>query len=99
MGGGNGVNGGIPPKEAAKPLLIGAHVSMAGGPATALLRSAKLGGNGVALFVKGHRTWKSKPLEDEAVEKFREMMKPEAEGGESAPTGGRGERGEGRASS
>jgi AP endonuclease-1 len=56
---------------------------MAGGPATALLRSAKLGANGLALFVKGHRTWKSKPMEEEAIDKFRELMKPESEGGES----------------
>lgn len=83
-GAGNGVNGGIPTKSTeVKPLLIGAHVSMAGGPATALLRGAKLGANGVALFVKGHRTWKSKPIEDDAIEKFREMMKPQSEGGRS----------------
>ncbi|TXT05647.1 uncharacterized protein COLE_06967 [Cutaneotrichosporon oleaginosum] len=77
------VNGGLlsAVDAAARPLLIGAHVSMAGGPATALLRSAKLGANGLALFVKGHRTWKSKPMEEEAIEKFREIIKPEAEGG------------------
>lgn len=84
--GGNGVNGGIPPKGGLDglPLLVGAHVSMAGGPATALLRSRKLGANGVALFVKGHRAWKSKDLEEEQVEQFRAMMRSEDEGGESS---------------
>lgn len=63
------------------PLLVGAHVSMAGGPATALLRASKAGANGLALFVKGHRTWKSKAFEPEAVEKFKEMMKSKEDGG------------------
>ncbi|BEJ12568.1 hypothetical protein CspHIS471_0210280 [Cutaneotrichosporon sp. HIS471] len=77
------VSGGLLPAADAlsRPLLIGAHVSAAGGVATALLRAAKLGANGLALFVKGHRTWKSKPLEEEAIERFRETMKPESEGG------------------
>jgi len=68
--------------DASLPLFVGAHVSMAGGPASALLRASKAGANGVALFVKGHRAWKSKDLEPEAIEMFHKMMKSKEEGGE-----------------
>jgi hypothetical protein len=74
-------NGAIGPRDPALPLFVGAHVSMAGGPASALLRASKAGANGVALFVKGHRAWKSKDLEPDAIEMFHKMMKIQEEGG------------------
>lgn len=54
---------------------------MAGGPAGALLRAGMAGANGLALFLKSQRQWKSNPFEVEAVERFREMMKGKADGG------------------
>ena len=76
-------NGGVPSSLSAlpRPLFVGAHTSIAGGPATALFRASKAGANGVAMFVKSQRQWKSNPYEPEAVERFREAMKPVEEGG------------------
>lgn len=66
-----------------QPTLLGAHTSIAGGPATALLKAGMLGANGLAMFVKSQRQWKSKDYEPEAVERFRSLMKSKEEGGES----------------
>jgi AP endonuclease-1 len=77
-------NGGIQPTERGDmPMLIGAHTSIAGGPATALLKAGMLGANGLAMFVKSQRQWKAKDYEPEAVERFRDLMKSKDEGGGS----------------
>lgn len=77
-------NGGIQPTQRGDmPLLIGAHTSIAGGPATALLKAGMLGANGLAMFVKSQRQWKAKDYEPEAVERFRDLMKSKDEGGGS----------------
>jgi AP endonuclease-1 len=77
-------NGGIQPSERGDmPMLIGAHTSIAGGPATALLKAGMLGANGLAMFVKSQRQWKAKDYEPEAVERFRDLMKSKDEGGGS----------------
>jgi hypothetical protein len=76
-------NGGIQPSEkGSMPMLIGAHTSIAGGPATALLKAGMLGANGLAMFVKSQRQWKAKDYEPEAVERFRDLIKSKEEGGE-----------------
>lgn len=78
-------NGGLPSAAVGQqPMLLGAHTSIAGGPATALLKAGMLGANGLAMFVKSQRQWKSKDYEDEAVERFRTLMKSKAEGGASS---------------
>jgi AP endonuclease-1 len=64
-----------------RPHLLGAHTSIAGGPATALYRSAKAGANGLAMFVKSQRQWKSNPYEQEAIDRFRTAMKSVEDGG------------------
>lgn len=64
-----------------RPMLLGAHVSIAGGPAGALLRAGKAGANGLAMFVKNQRSWKSNPYEEEAIEMFRKYLKPTDDGG------------------
>ncbi|WVQ83456.1 hypothetical protein IAT38_005597 [Cryptococcus sp. DSM 104549] len=79
-------NGAFPPSwrkdgEGARPMLLGAHVSMAGGPATALLRAGLAGANGLALFMKSQRQWKSKPFEDDVIQKFKDLMKSKEDGG------------------
>jgi AP endonuclease-1 len=76
------VNGSLNPSVPPRPMLLGAHVSIGGGPATALLRASKAGANGLALFVKNQRSWKSNPYEDEAIQRFRDLMRPKDEGGE-----------------
>ena len=77
-------NGGIQSAEmsTSMPLLIGAHTSIAGGPATALLKAGMLGANGLAMFVKSQRQWKAKDYEEEAVGRFRSLMKSKDQGGE-----------------
>ncbi|WWC87604.1 uncharacterized protein L201_002494 [Kwoniella dendrophila CBS 6074] len=68
-----------------RPMLLGAHVSIAGGPATALLRAGMAGANGLAMFTKSQRQWKSNPFEHEAIERFRDLMKSKEEGGLGYP--------------
>ncbi|WVQ94566.1 hypothetical protein IAU59_001646 [Kwoniella sp. CBS 9459] len=76
-------NGGLPSssKDPKQPMLLGAHVSIGGGPATALLRAGKAGANGLAMFTKSQRQWKSSPYEDEAIQRFRDLMKSKEDGG------------------
>lgn len=76
-------NGGIgdPALNKTRPMLLGAHVSIGGGPAGALLRAGKAGANGLAMFVKSQRQWKSNPYEEDAVNNFRDMMKSKEDGG------------------
>ncbi|WRT65362.1 uncharacterized protein IL334_002305 [Kwoniella shivajii] len=79
-------NGALPPSTTeARPMLLGAHVSIAGGPAGALLRAGKAGANGLAMFTKSQRQWKSNPFEPEAIERFRNLMKSKEEGGLGYP--------------
>ncbi|WWD08750.1 hypothetical protein V865_006863 [Kwoniella europaea PYCC6329] len=79
-------NGALPPStKEDRPMLLGAHVSIAGGPAGALLRAGVAGANGLALFMKSQRQWKSNPFEPEAIEKFRNLMKSKEDGGLGYP--------------
>lgn len=82
-------NGGIASSSSIpRPHLLGAHTSIGGGPATALLRASKAGANGLAMFVKSQRQWKSNPYEDIAVERFIALMKGKEEGGLGYPAEG-----------
>lgn len=75
-------NGAIPSTTPGPlPHFLGAHVSIAAGPATALYRAGKMGANGLALFVKSQRQWKSTPYEQEAIDRFKDAMKPVEQGG------------------
>ena len=53
---------------------IGAHVSAAGGVQNAPLNAQNIGANAFALFVKNQRQWSAKPLEDAAVEAFKQNL-------------------------
>mmetsp|Transcript_1965 Transcript_1965/g.5881 ORF Transcript_1965/g.5881 Transcript_1965/m.5881 type:complete len:577 (-) Transcript_1965:371-2101(-) len=53
---------------------IGAHVSAAGGPASAIVRAAEMGATAFAFFPRPHRTWQSKPLQDAEAEAFSKLM-------------------------
>lgn len=52
--------------------LLGAHVSVAGGPHTAFERGAAIGCNSLQIFVKSPNRWKGPKLSDGQVESFRE---------------------------
>jgi deoxyribonuclease-4 len=53
---------------------VGAHVSTAGGVFNAPLNAEKIGARAFALFTKNQRQWKSKPLTEEAIRKFKENL-------------------------
>ncbi|XP_069593076.1 probable endonuclease 4 isoform X1 [Ranitomeya imitator] len=50
---------------------VGAHVSIQGGLWKAVLEAKRIGARAFGLFLRSQRTWSSKPLEEEAAEKFR----------------------------
>jgi deoxyribonuclease-4 len=58
-----------PPKPSLPPL--GAHVSVAGGLATALGRAADLGCDAIQIFVKNGNQWRGRPLADDEADAFR----------------------------
>jgi len=52
-------------------VLLGSHLSVAGGMHLAALEAERLGLDCVQVFTKNQRQWKVKPLDDEAVELWR----------------------------
>ena len=61
---------------------IGAHVSAAGGVFNAPLNAVEIGATAFALFTKNQKQWKSSPLTEEVIIKFKEncqkhQFKPE----------------------
>jgi deoxyribonuclease-4 len=55
-------------------MLIGAHVSPAGGPAKAVARGEERGCQAIQIFNQSPRMWKPSVYSDEAVEQFREAL-------------------------
>ena len=51
--------------------LLGAHVSTAGGLATAYERGVTIGANALAIFSKNSNQWAAKPLSAEEIARFR----------------------------
>lgn len=54
---------------------IGAHVSTQGGVSNAFINARNIGARAFALFTKNQRRWDSKPLEEEEIKKFKELLK------------------------
>jgi len=54
---------------------VGAHTSASGGVWNAPLNAKNIGAKAFALFTKNQRQWKAKPLDEIAVEKFKESLK------------------------
>ncbi len=52
-------------------VLLGAHISIAGGVHKALIRGASLGCTTIQIFVKNARMWKSKPLTSQIIDSFK----------------------------
>ncbi len=55
-------------------VLLGAHMSIAGGVHTAIERAEKIGCTTLQLFVKNNNQWKGKPLSDEDVRTYKELV-------------------------
>ena len=55
-------------------MLIGAHVSPAGGPAKAVGRGVERGANAIQIFNQNPRAWRPRTYSDEEVAEFREAM-------------------------
>ena len=55
-------------------MLIGAHVSPAGGPAKALARGDELGAQAIQIFNQNPRQWAARDYPDEQVAEFHEAM-------------------------
>jgi deoxyribonuclease-4 len=55
-------------------MLIGAHVSPAGGPANAVARGVERGCDAIQIFNQNPRAWKPTVYSDEQAADFREAM-------------------------
>lgn len=55
-------------------LLLGAHMSIAGGVSHALDRAASVHSNAVQVFTKNNRQWVGPPINEEDVERWRTQM-------------------------
>jgi deoxyribonuclease IV len=58
-----------------KDLLIGSHMSIAGGMVKSLERGESIGCTAIQVFVKGNTRWEFPPLKDEDAQKFRDKLK------------------------
>ena len=54
---------------------IGAHVSASGGVSNAILNAEAIGANAFALFTRNQRSWVSKPLSQEEINGFKQLLK------------------------
>lgn len=64
----------MPSRTLADQLLIGAHTSAAGGAHNALIEGKTIGATTVQLFTANQKQWKGKPLTEERIELFKEML-------------------------
>ena len=55
-------------------MLIGAHVSPAGGPAKAVERGAEMGARSIQIFSQNPRAWKPSSYSDEQVADYHEAF-------------------------
>lgn len=55
-------------------LLLGAHMSIAGGVHTAIERAMAIGCSTMQMFVKNNNRWKGKPLTDDDVATYKELL-------------------------
>ncbi len=55
-------------------LILGAHMSIAGGLEQAVLRAESIGLTAVQFFSKSNRQWKTKPLKKEDIDLFRQTF-------------------------
>ncbi len=58
-----------------RPLLLGAHISIAGGLEQAIYRGESIGCTAIQIFTKSNRQWLAKPLEQTAIDTFKQAWK------------------------
>lgn len=56
------------------PLLLGAHMSIAGGLHTAIARGVTAGSTALQIFTKNASQWRAKSLADEAIARFKDDL-------------------------
>jgi deoxyribonuclease-4 len=61
--------------DSAEPLLLGAHVSTAGGVEHAPARGAEIGANVVQLFTKQVNRWAERDIDSETADAFRDALR------------------------
>lgn len=54
-------------------MLLGSHISIAGGLHCALEKARQLGFNTMAMFLRNQRQWRTRPLRDDEAERFRRL--------------------------
>lgn len=64
----------MPASSSKEKLLIGAHTSIAGDISNALLEGQKIGATTIQLFTANQRRWDTKPLEQEAIERWHQTQ-------------------------
>ena len=52
-------------------MLLGAHVSTQGGVGTAPENASRIGAEAIQIFTRNQRAWRSRPLPEEEVKRFR----------------------------
>jgi deoxyribonuclease-4 len=70
----------MPPRSRRPPPLLGVHVSVAGGVATAFARADALACGAIQIFVKNANQWRGKDLVEEEVAAFRGARRTSAVG-------------------
>lgn len=58
-----------------QPLLLGAHISVAGGFENAIERGESIGCTAIQIFTKSNRQWKAKPITNTEATTFKEACK------------------------
>ncbi len=61
--------------ESKHTLLLGAHVSIAGGLEKAIHRGESIGCTAIQIFTKSNRQWASSPITDDAADEFKSTLK------------------------
>ena len=56
-------------------MILGAHVSIAGGVQNAPLNGQKIGCDAIQIFAKNQTQWKAKPFTEDNVSGFKENLK------------------------
>jgi deoxyribonuclease-4 len=62
------------PSNDAPPILLGAHMSIAGGVHTAVERGRRIGCTTMQMFVKNNNQWRGKPLTAEDVSTYKKLL-------------------------
>lgn len=60
--------------EQKPPLLVGAHVSIAGGVDQAVVRGEQIGCTAIQIFTRNASRWQTKPLDPEVARRFRSAL-------------------------